>query len=370
MKPQIRSKERRTRRTTKAGGRRSLPIKPVRLPPLLTVGALLDQTSARNFVVEEVVPSRSTVAFVGQPGTFKSTAAVGVAGSVAYGIPWHGRGVQSGAVLIIAGEGYGGLADRIRAWAKYNGVKVKAAPIIVCKGGVPLLNRKRVQALADETAKRLKTLGKKLRLIIVDPIARSFGTGDENKSTDMSRFMENVDWLRDRFDCSTILVHHSGHNDRGRARGSSAFKAALDLEVVFRRKGLGLQLKCSKSKDAPEFEDIELELEEVPLRLIRSRKPRASVVLVHASRTLRGGNLPAKQIAALDVLRDLVKLKGRKFRDSAGNVRVGVSLDRWRKVSVEQRKIVATSDGFDKLKRKLVKYKEIIIRNGHASLKA
>jgi len=58
-----------------------------------------------------------------------------------------------------------------------------------------------------------------------------------------------LDRLRVRFRCTILVVHHSGLNDKNRARGSSVLRAALDWEYRLTRRGESCKLVCSKAKD-------------------------------------------------------------------------------------------------------------------------
>jgi putative DNA primase/helicase len=67
-----------------------------------------------------------------------------------------------------------------------------------------------------------------------------------------------------------ILVHHTGVSDEAqhRARGSSAWKGALDIEIsVVPAKGDGsIQIVQRKSKDAEEAADVWVDLESIPIK--------------------------------------------------------------------------------------------------------
>src|SRR5262249_32243392 len=74
-------------------------------------------TEPPGFIVEQLIPERGLCALVGKPGHGKTVLAHAVSMSVAAGVPLFGREVQSGPVLIIAAEGWGGLPARFRAAA-------------------------------------------------------------------------------------------------------------------------------------------------------------------------------------------------------------------------------------------------------------
>ena len=79
----------------------------------------------------------------------------------------------------------------------------------------------------------LHSLDRSLALIIIDTLARHH-TGDENSATEMSSFIGNLDQLREEFNAAVVVVHHSGKDPSRGARGSSAFRAALDHEILVR----------------------------------------------------------------------------------------------------------------------------------------
>ena len=75
------------------------------------------------------------------------------------------------------------------------------------------------------------------RLIIIDTVARHMGGLDENNAKDMVKLTLTADKLKDDYQCAVMLVHHTGHSHQDRARGSTAFKGALDTEIIVNRLG-------------------------------------------------------------------------------------------------------------------------------------
>ena len=68
---------------------------------------------------------------------------------------------------------------------------------------------------------------------------------------DMGKFIANLDThIRECFDCTILIPHHVGVMDSGRARGSSALRAAVDTEIICDRTDRTVIVKCTKSKDA------------------------------------------------------------------------------------------------------------------------
>jgi putative DNA primase/helicase len=93
------------------------------------------------------------------------------------------------------------------------------------------------------------------------------------------------------FDCSVILVHHTGVSEEAqhRARGSSAWRGALDIEIsiVPGKKDQPLQIVQRKSKDAELAETIYVDLQQVaiPGWLDEDGQPVTSAVVVQAQST-------------------------------------------------------------------------------------
>jgi hypothetical protein len=116
-----------------------------------------------------------------------------------------------------------------------------------------------VDAFALEVAK----LDPPPRLIIIDTLARCFVGGDENSAKDMGEFVHGVDRIRRLPSKPAVLVvHHSGHV-KGRERGSTALRGAVDTLFLVQRSNEALVLSCEKQREASPFEPIGLALREV-----------------------------------------------------------------------------------------------------------
>ena len=60
---------------------------------------------------------------------------------------------------------------------------------------------------------------------------------DENNAKDMVKLIRTADKLKDDYQFAIMLVHPPGHAHQDRARGSTAFKGALDTEIIVNRLG-------------------------------------------------------------------------------------------------------------------------------------
>ena len=101
-------------------------------------------------------------------------------------------------------------------------------------------------------------------MIVLDTLARNFGGGDESSTQDMNQFVVACDLIRHRYKCTVLVVHHSGHADKTRARGAMALKAALDAEYRLASDN-GLVLTSTKMKEAETPPPLALELVSVQL---------------------------------------------------------------------------------------------------------
>jgi hypothetical protein len=206
------------------------------------------------------IVERDTLALVfGDPGSGKSFLAIDWACRIATGTPWRGHGVQCGPVVYVAGEGQQGLGRRIRAWQEYSGVSLTGVPLYVA----PVVAIPDAGRLAELTA-AIEGQAEPPALIVLDTLARCFGGGDENSTQDMSRFVSACDSIRRRYGCTVLVVHHTGHADKNRARGAIALKAALDAEYRLTKDG-SLLLTATKMKDAETPAPVAMELATVDL---------------------------------------------------------------------------------------------------------
>jgi hypothetical protein len=82
----------------------------------------------------------------------------------------------------------------------------------------------------------------------------------------MSEFVAAIDDLKARFPGSSVLiVHHSGHAEKQRARGAVALKGALDAEYRVELEGKLMRLVNTKMKDAEPPKDVHFQFEQVDL---------------------------------------------------------------------------------------------------------
>jgi len=104
----------------------------------------------------------------------------------------------------------------------------------------------------------IQRTGIDLRLVQIDTLARSFGGGNENDSSDMGAWIHNCGRMQRKLDCALMAAHHSGKDILKGARGHSSLLGAVDTQLELQKiamdepkdgvAGRGV-ITLSKSKD-------------------------------------------------------------------------------------------------------------------------
>jgi len=202
---------------------------------------------------------------------------------MASGTPeWHGHEVKPAPVIYLAGEGHHGLKGRIAAWKHHH--RVERLSMWLSKDGCDL----NTPAGYLKVVEHVRRLPSSPKLIVVDTLHR-FLAGDENSAQDAKTMLDACNNLMREFRCSVILVHHTGVSDEAqhRARGSSAWRGALDIEISIMpgKDGAPMQIVQRKSKDAELAQTVNVELQQViiPGWFDDNHQPVTSAVVVEAA---------------------------------------------------------------------------------------
>ncbi|MDR7098981.1 hypothetical protein J2X04_001328 [Lysobacter niabensis] len=293
-----------------------------------------------QWLVRNYVEVDSLALMFGDPGCGKSFAAIDLACCIATGTPWHTNKTSPGAVFYIAGEGQNGLMRRFAAWSQHNDIPLTGAPLFVGHRPAQLVNAGAAAEVANAVEEMQAASGQAPALIVVDTLARNFG-GDENSQEDMGAFIANLDnFLRKsgEWDATVLVVHHSGHADKARGRGSSALKGAVDAEYSLTKDESGVvRMEATKMKDAEQPAPVAFRLDPITIDgvLDDEGQPVTSAVLSSVAHVLpaRNGKVGRgrNQTIALSVLADLVD-EHRVRLGNSGHSPDGarVTLDKWR----------------------------------------
>jgi hypothetical protein len=207
-----------------------------------------------TYLVEDVFVQGTLAVLYGPAGAGKSFVALDIALSVVTGTSWQGHAVQPGAVVYIAAEGGGGLAERVSAWMTAHHITTIDDAWYVLEA-MNLLDEGDVSAcLAELTEIPVRPV-----LLIVDTLPRCLVGGDENSAKDMGRAVAALDRIRETLGCTVVVLHHTArHHDA--ERGSTALRGAADTMLALAKDGDTVTITCDKQKDAAPSGDITLRL--------------------------------------------------------------------------------------------------------------
>ena len=221
------------------------------------------QPSPISWLVKRWLQDQALIMVHGPSGGGKTFVVLDWCLRIASGKPeWFGNKVKSGNVVYLAGEGHHGLRGRVAAWKHHN--EAGKLNMWLSKDGCDLNTPLGYLKVVEQ----VRMLPANPTVIVVDTLHR-FLQGDENSAQDAKTMLDACNALMQEFKCSVILVHHTGVSDEAqhRARGSSAWRGALDIEisVVPAKDGFPMQLVQRKSKDAELAQPVFAELHQVSI---------------------------------------------------------------------------------------------------------
>src|SRR5262249_6897101 len=148
---------------------------------------------AVNWLIKPYLDMGSLGVIFGEPESMKTFLAIDMGLCIATGRDWHGAPVRNtGAVFYIAGEGFGGLPKRLRAWSEFNKIDLQKIPFFVSNRATQILIEDSIQEVIHSIEMLKKEHGTPI-LIIIDTLNRNFGPGDENKTEHMTTFVHRID---------------------------------------------------------------------------------------------------------------------------------------------------------------------------------
>jgi len=230
-----------------------------------------------EWLIDNVLPKKAFAALYGPPGSYKSFVALDIAEAIATGRTWMGREVQSaGAVLYIAGEGFGGIGARIKACKMHNATQA-GAEIYVIRAAINMRSSAEdFDLLVASICDLMEKTGVQFELVQIDTLARAFGGGNENNSEDMGAFIHNAGRIQRMLNCAMMVLHHSGKDATKGLRGHSSLLGAVDTQLELLKidampnpsspiAGSGI-LTISKQKDGQDGLRIGFEMVKVEIK--------------------------------------------------------------------------------------------------------
>jgi len=214
--------------------------------PIVSAAELSKPLPKESYLVKGWMGLGETGCVYGESGSGKSFLTIDLALRVAAGLEWNKCKVKKAQVLYLCGEGYRGLRKRYLGWQQENGGVDVDFWVFPDAFDLDDMNSiVEVNGYIDEC-------GLRPGLIIADTLNR-YMKGDENSAQDMRAFLNNIQLLRGDVGCVRLIVHHVGVSpeSKGRARGSSAFRGAMDFMFFLSADATGVRtLRQEKMKDA------------------------------------------------------------------------------------------------------------------------
>ncbi|MEL7178492.1 MAG: helicase RepA family protein [Pseudomonadota bacterium] len=282
----------------------------------------VEPTLATNYLMKGWLDRRCQSILYGASNAGKTFVVLDMAMHVAANLPWRGHRVRGGAVLYIAAEGQAGINNRIAA-IKADKPDLADADLDVLPSTVDLYGSQDALAICEAIS------GPPPVLIIVDTLARAMGGGDENTAKDAAVFLANCKLIEEATGAHVMVVHHSGKDSDKGARGSSAFRGAVDTEISVTADG---KIESHKQRDQPKPDPLYFSLRPVVLGVDEDGEEVTSAVVDAADppkatkKPLTGKNEVAIQ-ALDDALREHGSSKSGNFYPVGRKV---VHIDHWR----------------------------------------
>ena len=234
-----------------------------------TADEIMESMTKPDWLVEKCIERATVTSLFGAPKSGKSFIAIAMACSIATGKDFYGFDTKKSAVLYLAGEGHTAVARRIKSYEQFYSRSLEKAPLLISNRGSRIGDDAEF-AMLQEVCRDIERAHGKLGMIIVDTLARNYGL-NENSTEDMNKFIQRIDELKEEFQASMVIVHHTGHSSGGRARGSSVLPAAIDYEFRVERdknsddKAMLVTLKQTLVKDGTTIDDLYFQFKELML---------------------------------------------------------------------------------------------------------
>lgn len=343
---------------------------------LISASTLISSPRPNDWLVKGVIERDNYGMIFGEPGSGKSLIMLDMAFCISNGLEWNGCSTKQSSVVYIAGEGFVGLGRRIRALSDKYGVS--ADDLYLSEAPAALIE----SSSAVDVAEAIADICPNPALIVIDTLHRNFGGGDENSSQDFGTFTNNIDSILRKNGVSVIVVHHTGHGNKERSRGSSSIKAALDVEYsIVANTRNQITMKCTKAKDFDKPQEQYFQIESVALDWTdEDGFPIKSAVvepILNVVSSGKGSKLSSRDQAVLDALTTAIELHAIDPTDEIMNncddiddsIKL-VHIDQWRDlaysaIDCESSQTNAKRQAFNRIRNKLRDLSLVHTFDGH-----
>lgn len=219
------------------------PQDEIKVPPLIlqpnglpvhyrTVDDIELEFFNKKWIVEGLIEEGRAYQFFGQWKSGKTLALMDCCCSIAMGMTWAERRVEPSLIIWIASESCEDVTRRLAAWKLRHGVS-GSMNFLIREKPIHLDKVEFAKALHNEIQSIVKMNPGLSVVCVIDTVARSLSGELPENGEGLIAFANNVlDEVVRPLGCACVAVHHSGHGDKSRSRGHSAFPAALDGSVM------------------------------------------------------------------------------------------------------------------------------------------
>lgn len=297
-----------------------------------------------SWLIDSWIPSEGTTMLFAPSGSGKSFVMLDMAFAVACpDVPdWQGQRIlRHGPVIYFAGEGQRGMRKRCAGLTSAKGVDPGRVDMHIISDTL-FLDDRDVKYGMERARANIGRLSPDAVMAILDT-TNCYMSGDENKTADATFYLNACKAIMSEFGCVVIIVNHTGlsQESQSRARGSSAFKAAVDVEMRCTKDGGIITLEMTKSKDTeiPPAKKFRLEQVEVPCYYDAYGRPETTCILSDAFDLPDDSDALKPPSEAEEFARQTYSEAAKRYGDllqaEDGREYVTVSLEDWRKVCYE-----------------------------------
>ena len=297
-----------------------------------------------SWLIDGWIPSEGTVMLFAPSGSGKSFVTIDMAFAVACSEidEWQGQKIlRHGTVIYFAGEGQRGMRKRCAGLAAARGIDPSKVKMHIISDMLSIDDPDVKHGLTRAIA-NIGMLSAEIVMVIFDT-TNVYMSGDENKTSDATKYLRSCKAISNEFGCVVQIVNHTGlsQETQNRARGSSAFKAAVDIELKVSKAGAIITLEMTKSKDTElaRAKKFSLEEVEVPGYYDTYGRPERTCILADAydlpETTPTDKTSSEAEEFALRTYSEAAKRYGELHEDESGREYVRVNIEDWRKVCYE-----------------------------------
>jgi len=236
-----------------------------------------------------------------QSGRGKTFTSLGMALSVAHGVPWLGRKTKQGPVWYINTEGGRGLKKRLQAWYHEHEHLSPTSDFKIIPWSVDI--RECYQIILDT----IEAGEHPPIMICIDNFSMCAPGVNQNHQEEIAPVLRLLNQLAQDYGCFCLIVHHTNKEDD--FNGSMAFRNHVDTMIELKKedkndKNSPIIISSQKTRDDEPFSDIRVEMKQVIISVDDvTAQTKTSCVIVATEQPEPEKTTPEAQRQMLEVLK-------------------------------------------------------------------